>query len=83
MTTFQMDEVTATTDAGGVLTHTFAGALDKIAASCNEPFSGSPTIMSAIAHQSGDRQVTVKVLKQDGSPLANHQVTVTLLAGNG
>jgi hypothetical protein len=83
MTTYQMDDVTATTDSGGTFTHTFASPIDKVMVSGVEPFSGTPTIATCIAHQTGDKQVTVKVIKQDGTPLASHQVEVTLLGGNG
>ena len=80
MTTYQMIEQSDTTDQFGQVYVNFAGNVDKAVATINSPVAGHG---GCSAWVSGAKQVTVKILKTDGTALASHVCVVTVTAGNG
>jgi hypothetical protein len=80
MTTYQMIEQSDNTDQFGQVYVTFANNIDKAVASVASPQSGTG---GSAAWVSGAKVATVKILKPDGTALANHACIVTVLAGNG
>ena len=81
MPTFQSVDVTDSTDDHGQFTFQFDNTFDRVLATGSSP--GPPTITAVTTDQTGPKEVTVKCFKQDGSALANHQVTVSLVAVSG
>ena len=67
MTTYQAAEVTATTDANGYFTYSFANAINFVIAGASTQASGLDTaIVSATAEVTGAKQVTVPRLDCGG-----------------
>lgn len=83
MPTFQVANVTATTGTNGGIDHTFGNPIDNVIASGNEPNTGAPTIGAVNAAVTGEASVHVRCFGLDGSPIANQQVTVTILGISG
>jgi hypothetical protein len=88
MSTFQAPEVTATTDASGYFTYSFANNIDKAVAGPNQPQSGSGAgIIGASVVVTGAKSVNVRCWEADGSggvrTCQSKQVTVTLLGITG
>jgi hypothetical protein len=85
MTTYQMIELTSSTDQFGQIEATFANNIDKITATINSVGSGSGNHGGAHSLKSwvnGNKAAAARIETSAG-PVANTQVTVTFLAGNG
>jgi phage terminase large subunit-like protein len=91
MTTYQMVEVTATTDSSGNFNFSFDNPIDKVMVSVNAPQVGGDTgLVSASAQVTGQKSVKVRCWVTSASPdnwsvqnAVSKQVTVTLLGGLG
>lgn len=80
----QFVELTATTDASGYLTYSFANDIDAVIAGAGEPQAGTQSgIVSATAIVTGAKSVKVRCWEGNGSggirTCQSKQVTVTLL----
>jgi hypothetical protein len=80
MTTYQMIEDTFTTDGSGYGSFTFPNAIDKVLVCGNHP---QASVGAVTAQVNGPKTCEIRVLGVSGGGLANTQVTVTLLGGNG
>lgn len=91
MTTVQYAEVTATTDANGYFTFSFASHIDAVSASPTGPQAGQDNgVVGASATVTGDKSVSVRVWVTTATPdswsvkaAASKQVTVTLIGLSG